>query len=266
MRIAICDDEQICLSLTAIIASEYQKAHPDRSMVFELFSPPEAMWEAAERIGGYDIYILDIIMPSMNGIELGLKLREAGYDGRINCLTSSADYAVDAFRVRAFDYILKPINKAAFFKSIDEAIIPISEKKDKALLVKLKDRCIKLTFGSIMYANLSKRTSRYHLVGSRTVESVTLRTTFSEAMADLLADKRFAMTGQSMVVNLSHVTEIKTDAVIFDHAYRAPSAKRTAANCAAFGRITCSAKCGNYGALAVRRRQTGVNNNKEAVK
>lgn len=220
MKIAICDDEPIYLSQVSDVAKEYEKERTNRVIVFERFSHPEDLLEAAEKIGGYDIYILDVIMPSLNGIELGVKLRDAGYDGKIIYLTSSAEYSLAAFRVKAFDYIMKPISKNTFFKAVDEAIASISEKKDKALLVKTKDRSVKLTFESIMYAAFTKRAVCYYLIGGRTVESLTLRTTFSEAMADLLADRRFVMTGQSMIVNLDHVTEIEADAVVFGSTYR----------------------------------------------
>lgn len=217
MRIAICDDAAICLSQITAVANEYKK---DRGICFDIFSHPEDLLEAAERIGGYDIYILDVIMPSLNGIELGMELRNAGYDGKIIYLTSSEEYSLDAFRVRAFDYMIKPIDKEAFYKTVDEAVASISEKKDKALIVKAKGRNVKLTYDSIMYIELNKRMITYYLVGGRTVESTTVRTTFSMAMADLLADKRFTACGQSMVVNLDHVTEVENTAVVFDVTYR----------------------------------------------
>lgn len=180
MRIAICDDEAICLSQVAAVADEYNK---DKGISFDTFSHPEDLLEAAEKIGGYDIYILDVIMPSLNGIELGLKLRDAGYDGKIIYLTSSEEYSLDAFRVKAFDYIIKPIRKEAFYKAVDEAVSAISQKKDKTLLVKAKERSVKLTYDSIMYAEFNKRVISYYLVGGRVVESMTVRTTFSQAMA-----------------------------------------------------------------------------------
>lgn len=220
MRIAICDDESLCLAQALDAAEQYASSHTERSFVFEPFSHPDDLMEAAERIGGYDIYILDIIMPGMNGIELGAKLREAGYDGKIIYLTSSEDYYPDAFRVRAFDYLIKPVCAEPFAKAMDEAAALISEKKDKFLLVKTKDRSIKLTYDSIMYVELSKRAACYYLVGGRVVESTTLRTTFAEAMAEPLADRRFTACGQSMVVNLDHVTEVENDAVVFGSTYR----------------------------------------------
>ena len=48
-----------------------------------------------------------------------------------------------------------------------------------------------LNFDSIMYAELTKRAIRYYLIKGRTVDTVTLRTTFAEACAELLSDRRF---------------------------------------------------------------------------
>lgn len=217
MRIAICDDEAACLSRVRAVAEEYKN---DKGVGYDIFSHPEDLLEAAEKLGGYDIYILDVIMPSLNGIQLGQKLRDAGYDGKIIYLTSSEEYSLDAFRVRAFDYLIKPISKDAFYRAVDEAAATISEKKDKSLLVKAKERSVKLTYDSIMYAEFNKRAVVYYLVGGRRVESTTLRTTFSAAMADLLADRRFTACGQSMVVNLDHVTEVENTAVVFGTTYR----------------------------------------------
>lgn len=220
VRIAVCDDERICLSQVATVAKEYEKECSKQSVLFEMFYHPEDLLAATEKIGGHDIYILDVVMPSLNGIELGVRLREAGYDGKIIYLTSSEEYSLDAFRVKAFDYLIKPITREAFTKAMDEAMASISEKKDKTLLVKCRDRSVKLSYDSIMYAEFSKRSVCYHLAGGRTVESVTLRTTFAEAMSELTADKRFVLAGQSMTVNLDHITEIESEAVVFGNTYR----------------------------------------------
>ena len=76
MRIAICDDDRICLSQVSAIAKEYKIERNDRSVIFEIFSHPEDLLEAAEKIGGYDIYILDVIMPSLSGSELSLTMKD----------------------------------------------------------------------------------------------------------------------------------------------------------------------------------------------
>ncbi|MBQ4630430.1 MAG: response regulator transcription factor [Clostridia bacterium] len=220
MNIAICDDEERCLKNATDAAKKYASQKTDKLISVESFSHPEDLIDACEKKGGYDIYILDVVMPDMNGISLGEKLRELGFDGKIIYLTSSEEYSLDAFRVKAFDYLIKPINEEAFFRTVDEALAHITEKNDKYILVKSKERSIKLSFDSIMYAELSKRAVCYHLTKGKTVESVTLRTPFTEACADLLSDKRFFLCSQSMLVNLDHVTEVENEAVVFLDAHK----------------------------------------------
>lgn len=221
MRLAICDDQASCLSEITAVATEYTRAHPTLGLSTDTFSHPEDLLAAAERIGGYDLYVLDVVMPNMNGIELGLALREAGYEGKIIYLTSSEEYSLDAFRVKAFDYLVKPVQRDAFFRTMDEAIAQIGAKRDRFFVVKSRERSTRLYFDSILYAELTRRAVCYHLQGGRTVESTSLRTTFPEAVAELLADKRFYLCGAGMVVNLDHVTEIESDAVVFGEAGRA---------------------------------------------
>lgn len=222
MTIAIVDDEPLCLEQISTVVKEYAQKRTSRKIVLHIFSHPEDLVESAYKLGGYDIYILDVIMPDMDGIELGRKLRESNYDGKIVYLTSSADYAVDSFRVKAFDYILKPLRKEDVFKTMDEAIASVSDKKDKALLIKTKEKSVKLYFNSIMYAEFTNRAITYYLLDGHTVKSTTVRTSFSQAMSEILADKRFTICGQSMVVNLDHVTEVENDAILFGNTYKAP--------------------------------------------
>lgn len=221
MKIAICDDDARCLGQAVDTADAYVREHSEIKITVSSFSHPEDLLEEAEKIGGFDIYVLDIVMPFMNGIELGKKLRDSGYDGKIIYLTSSEEYALDAFKVKAFNYIIKPVDKETFFKTMDEAISLIYEKKDKSLLVKTKARSVKLTYDSITYAELAKRAVIYHTVGGKAVETMSLRMGFAEAVADLLADSRFALCGVGMAVNLDHVTEIESEAVVFANSERA---------------------------------------------
>ena len=83
MRIAICDDEAVCIDQVMAAAERYAADRTGRHFEFDAFSDPDDLLEAAEKIGGYDIYLLDIVMPAMNGITLGAKLRDVGYNGKI---------------------------------------------------------------------------------------------------------------------------------------------------------------------------------------
>ena len=136
MHIAICDDDEMSRFLILKLLSEYTSAHQDKCLSFSAFSDSEDLLDAAEKLGGFDIYILDILMPGMDGIELGVRLRELGYDGSIIYLTSSTDFAIDSYKAEASDYILKPVIPDAFLHAFDkvvssvvEAIAPLLEDK-----------------------------------------------------------------------------------------------------------------------------------------
>ena len=215
MKIAICDDESRCLDHVHTIAKHYVSERTEKHIALSVFSHAEDLLEAAEKIGGFDIYILDIVMPGMNGISLGVKLRNAGYDGKIIYLTSSEEYALDSFKAKAFHYMIKPCKTEEFFQTVDEAIASIEIKKDKSIVIKAKERSVKLPFNSILYAELAKRAIVFHLMDGKTVETVSLRTNFSDSIAELLADKRFALCSAGMAVNMDHITEIANETVVF---------------------------------------------------
>ena len=77
-----------------------------------------------------------------------------------------------------------------------------------------------------MYAELSKRVIIYHLSNGKSVESVTLRTTFSEAVKDLIADGRFITCGASMVLNLNHITMVEKEAILFKDTFKLPLSRK----------------------------------------
>lgn len=214
MNIAICDDEARCLERIREIAEAYAADRRDKKISVSYFSTSDDLLEESEQNGGFDVYILDIIMPRMNGIELGTRLRAMGCNGKILYLTSSEEYALDSFKVRPLNYLIKPIERKTFFEAMDEAISLIRDKQDKSVLIKTKERSVKLSFDTILYAEIIKRAVVYHLIDGRTVESLSMRASFSDSVAELLADRRFVLCGPGMAVNLDHVTEVNNDSVI----------------------------------------------------
>ncbi len=66
--------------------------------------------EALEKISHIkaDVAFIDIEMPGMNGLELAEKIQSISPDIDIVFVTAYSEYAIDAFKVNALDYILKP--------------------------------------------------------------------------------------------------------------------------------------------------------------
>lgn len=225
MRIAICDDDALCRETVLSIVGDYI-AQRNREISISVFERATSLLDEALRFGGYDIYILDIIMPGVNGIQLGVKLRQVDPNGKILYLTSSQEYAIESYRAKAFDYILKPAKAERLFAALDEAIETTANRKEKSLIVKTRENNVKVTLDSILYAELVDRKICYHLVSGTTIESNSIRTNFAEGIQELLADSRFALCGAGLAVNLYHITMTGNDTLIFKNGRKLYIGKR----------------------------------------
>lgn len=65
-----------------------------------------------------DLIFVDINMPRENGLEFAERLRESGRDTKIVFITSHKEYALFAFDVHAFDYIVKPVVQERLHKTV----------------------------------------------------------------------------------------------------------------------------------------------------
>lgn len=226
VRVAICDDEELCRAEVLAVTREYSDQHTGQHIEFVAFSNAEDLLEAAKKIGGFDAYILDVVMPFMNGIDLGVELRKRGYDGKIIYLTSSEEYAIESFKAKPFHYILKPLDQAALWATLDEALESVFTQKRRSIIVRTQKSSMKLNLDSILWAELKRRAVVYHLNGGKTVESVQIRTTFTEAVQELLNDSRFILCGASMAVNLHYITSVENEALVFKNTFRAYLGKK----------------------------------------
>ena len=215
LSIAICDDEACYVRQIENFVQEYLHRHPERPGQICTFQRGQELLCQAEETGGFDLYLLDIIMPGLDGIQTGQQLRELGNGGEIIYLTISPDYAVDSYSVRAFFYLLKPIDKERLFAVLDTAFEKLHERRNKAILITTKDGPRRILLDQILYVERVGRGLRYHCSGGA-VDSISLRVTFRAAVEPLLADPRFCQCGSSFAFNLQHVTGVKGQEVLLN--------------------------------------------------
>ncbi len=91
-------------------------------------------FEAVEKVKEYDadIVFTDIEMPGLNGIELAERL--IGERCIIVFLTAFSQYALEAFRVNAMDYIMKPVMAEELKRVVNKIDFIFPSKKNNALL------------------------------------------------------------------------------------------------------------------------------------
>lgn len=214
LKIAICDDDPLCREQVVSIVNAYNEQR-NHHLSISVFTRSIALLDEVQRFGSFDIYLLDIIMPGLTGIQLGIQLRQSDPDGKILFLTSSRDYAIESYRAKAFDYLLKPVKQDQLFRSLDEAISTIANRKEKSLIIKTRENNVRITLDNILYVELVYRRVAYHMLNGSVVESNSIRTTFAESIQELLSDGRFILCGSGLAVNLYHVTTTDNETLVF---------------------------------------------------
>ncbi len=215
IKIALCDDEQKWRDEIKTLVSEYTSEHMDMPVRVSVFDSGEKLLEAAAKNGGFDIYILDVVMQEMDGIDTGIRLREMGNDGLIIYLTTSREYAVESYTAEAFYYLLKPVEKSRFFEVLERAVGAMGSRRSGSISVKTKADIRALRMDEILYVELAGKALRYYLRTGEIVTSVSSRISFSEATDVLTCDERFVKCGASFVINLYYVKSVEKDGVVF---------------------------------------------------
>lgn len=215
LRIAICDDEEKQLHETAALVNSYLQSRPHLHGHTELFRSGGELLIRAESGECFDLYVLDILMPELSGIDTGRRLRALGDGGEIVYLTSSKDFAADSYDVRAFFYLLKPLEDMKLFEVLDGAVKKLIRRRSSAIVVTTADGPRRILLEHIRYVERVGRCVRYFCTDG-TVDSQTIRVPFREITAPLLADRRFYPCGASFVLNFQHVTGVSGQAALLD--------------------------------------------------
>lgn len=208
VRIAICDDEAAEAALVKTYITEYtaKKEHPSDISIDTYTSSVEL----SENIcfgKEYDFYILDILMPDLNGIQLADQIRGKQNRAVIIFLSSSDDFFPQAFDVYAFQYQIKPLNKEKFYEILDRAF-SLFAKETRHFLFSAKEGNVRIPYSQITYVELADRMVTIYLSDGRSEQSAYLRGSFEELMEPLLKNKHFLQPHKSFIVNLSYVRRL----------------------------------------------------------
>lgn len=120
MKIAICDDcRQDVLRLKALLNGNHDAAL--------YFSAKQLLEDVKDRRKRFDLYLIDIYMDTVSGIELAKWLRKEVEDAVICFISSSDDFYREAYDLYAVQYLLKPVKQ----EDLNQLIAHVSQRMDK---------------------------------------------------------------------------------------------------------------------------------------
>jgi Response regulator of the LytR/AlgR family len=206
LRIAICDDMPDQLELLSDMALEYISTQsPDAEIV--RFLHPDVLITACET-ESFHIYLLDIVMPMISGLELGRNIRRLNQESQIIYTTTEPGFALDAYAVNPLHYLIKPIDKQELFHALELAASKVCFGKEATITIKTKVGLRTLSVGSIVCCEYSRHIVIYKLLSGEQVETTTITCRFSEHVVPILKDKRFLQPHVSYVINMNWVEKL----------------------------------------------------------
>lgn len=203
IQIAVCDDDKREVKGLKKRLAEYE-SNSDVSFQTSFYDKPEELLRDLEDSAACEIYLLDILMPGVSGIEIGRKIREKNENAVIIYVTSSPDFALDAFGVFAQRYLLKPVKEEDFRKVMDYAVM-CSKQVPRFFSVKTSDGQQMFMYDDIEFIENKSRAIHIHTREGQEIKSKFIRQSFESLMQDVLLENNFIQVHKSYIINMEYV-------------------------------------------------------------
>lgn len=225
MKIAVCDDDRAELARIASILDSYREERGVPLVHSEFSSSVELASTAAS--AGFNIYILDVLMPALNGIELAREIRDFDRASSVIFLTSSPEFALESYSVKASDYIVKPVVKERLFSALDDILERTEQEKENFIVVKSSLGLRKILLSKLVCVEAYDRKVIYHLHNGEQLEC---HGRFSSVCDDLMKNPEFMLPHRSFLVNMKFISTIGAADMNLQNRQTIPLAQRRVAD------------------------------------
>ncbi len=207
-KLAICDDEKSSAAEAAELLERYRENRGNLDFEVDVFY---ASLDLLDAIGKkvYDIYLLDIYIDRINGIELAKAIKKNNEDAHIIFMTSSNAFYKDAFRIHAVHYLEKPILEEDFFDALDR--VCALEEDNAYYTFRDSGEVHRVPMADILYVESEDHYKRI-VVGE---DSFLVRSTMQEIKQEL-NEPYFYELGVKSIINLKKVLKITRDAIVME--------------------------------------------------
>lgn len=208
MRIAIVEDEQPFADQLVEYITRFSKEY-QTEIQCQHFKSSVSFLSSYQPI--WDLLLLDIEMPNMNGLMLAHKVREIDQNVLLIFITKVAKYAMAGYEVAALDYVLKPVNYYAFFMKLRRVLSLLETKQKNHLIIQGNGFVRKIPVETIRYIDVLGHTISYHT--PQGIISSTGAKSIRKLESELLPDG-FCKCNQCYLVNLRYVQSVEKDTVV----------------------------------------------------
>lgn len=207
LKIAIVEDDDITIRQLCDFVNQYGK---EQNQEIEIITFRDGSEIITDYQPIYDIILLDIEMPKVNGMDAAEQIRQHDEDVVLVFITNMVQYAIRGYSVRALDFVVKPVNYYTFSLKLTRAISRVKKRKSgKTILLALTDGIKRLDTKQIYYVEIQNRMLHYHTEDGEYIVRGTMQNAEKE-----LKDFGFVKCNYWYLVNLRYVSEIRKDVAV----------------------------------------------------
>ena len=213
IHIAICDDEKhMSDHIRSMISDFFRKKNQEISL--HMFSSGE---ELLSYNGQIDILFLDIQMKGMDGMETARKLRADKFRGFLVFITVLKEMVFQSFEVQTYDYLVKPVDKKQFEKTMERLYASTQNASEDSLLVQKGYEGRIIAKDQIIFCEIIDRKIYLNLTSGEVVD-------YYERIENLETklDNRFYRCHRSYLINLKHLKGYKNGTAYMDNGKEIP--------------------------------------------
>ena len=218
MRIAACDDDLKFLQELSHLLNQYGEEY-NCNIEYKIYTNPLELVSQIEKGIHYDVILLDVFMPGINGIQCAKDIRIYDNLVKIVFLTTSAEYAVESYSVKAYDYLLKPLQKERLFSLLRQVEKEEDKSEKNIIVVKTKTGITKIALKKLEYCEVVNRKLILHLTNKEDLEC-SIR--INELEDKLASFGMFFRVHRSYLINMDYIKTLTTQSIIMENGAKIP--------------------------------------------
>ena len=218
MRIAIVDDLSKDIEIISnYINTYFSKYCMNMPLSIHTFQSGEEFLYVFKQ-DAFDFIFIDYYMNGMSGLDTTFAIRKLDPLVNIIFTTSSRDYAVDSYKIRASGYLVKPISFEDFSETL--SLIDLKKVREQHFIqIKSGYEVIKIPLFDIIYCDISGHYVQIHTMNLGIPRS---RMTFHNLMDMLTPYPEFLLCYRGCIINMNHIDHVDDSTFIMNNKERIP--------------------------------------------
>ncbi|MBQ9265667.1 MAG: response regulator transcription factor [Bacilli bacterium] len=208
LKVAIVEDDPHYSTLLQRFVEKFQE-ETHRNLKVDIFS--NGLNFVSDYNDGYNIAILDIEMPLMDGITAAKKIRAFDQNVTIIFITNMAKLAIKGYEIDALDFMVKPIDYFNFYLKMEKAIRIQEKFIDNFIMINSYSGKVRIRISDIKFVESNFHDLTYHTIDG----NYETRNTLKSIEGDL-SKYNFIRVNNSFLVNMAFIERIEGENIFID--------------------------------------------------